>query len=61
MGTNCALLVSDIFLYCYESDFMDSLNHENQADVIELVQIPRLHFNIENPYLKGMVSINLST
>ena len=35
MGTNCALLVADLFLYCYERDFMDSLNHDNQADVIE--------------------------
>ena len=35
MGTNCAPPVADLFLYCYERDFMDSLNHENQADVIE--------------------------
>ena len=35
MGTNCAPLVADLFLYCYERDFMDSLNHDNQADVIE--------------------------
>ena len=35
MGTNYAPLVADLFLYCYERDFMDSLNHDNQADVIE--------------------------
>ena len=35
MGTNCAPLVADLFLYCYERDFMDSLNQANQADVIE--------------------------
>ena len=35
MGTNCAPLVADLFLYCYERDFMDSLYHDNQADVIE--------------------------
>ena len=35
MGTNCALLVADLFLYCYERDFIDSLNHDNKADVIE--------------------------
>ena len=34
MGTNCAPLVADLFLYCYERDFMDSLNYDNQADVI---------------------------
>ena len=35
MGTNCAPLVADLFLHCYERDFMDSLNHDNKADVIE--------------------------
>ena len=39
MGTNCAPLVADIFLYCYERYFMDSLNHDNQADVIEAFKI----------------------
>ena len=34
MGTNCAPLIADLFLYCYERDFMDSLNQDNQADVI---------------------------
>ena len=37
MGTNCAPLVADLFLYCYERDFMDSLNHDNQTDVIRLL------------------------
>ena len=31
MGTNRAPLVADLFLYCYERDFMD----DNQADAIE--------------------------
>ena len=35
MGTNCAPLVAYLFLYSYERDFTDYLNHENQADVIE--------------------------
>ena len=35
MGTNSAIFVADLFLYSYERDFMDSLNHDNQADVIE--------------------------
>ena len=37
MGTNCAPLVAGLFLYCYESDFMDSLNHDNQARLIRLL------------------------
>ena len=32
MGTNCAPLVADLFLFCYERDFMKSLSRENQAD-----------------------------
>ena len=40
MGTNCAPLVADLFLYFYERDFMDSLNHDNQADVIHTVLGP---------------------
>ena len=35
MGTNCAPLVADLFLFCYERDFMKSLSWENQADIIE--------------------------
>ena len=29
MGTICAPLVADLFLYSYERDFIDSLNHDN--------------------------------
>ena len=35
MGTICAPLVADLFLFCYEKDFMLSLSHNNQADIIE--------------------------
>ena len=35
MGTNCAPLVADLFFYCDERALMDSLNYDNQADVIE--------------------------
>ena len=34
MGTNCAPLVADLFLFCYERDFMMSLSDDKQADVI---------------------------
>ena len=47
MGTNCAPFVADLFLYCYERDFMDSLNHDNQADVIEA-------FNSTSRYLDDL-------
>ena len=35
MGTNCATLVADLFLFCYERDFMLSLSDNDQTDIIE--------------------------
>ena len=35
MGTYCAPLVADLFLFCYERDFMMSLSYDKQADVID--------------------------
>ena len=35
IGTNCAPLVRDLFLFCNERDFMTSLSSENQTDLIE--------------------------
>ena len=35
MGTNCAPLVTNLFLFCYERDFMTSLSDDNQVDTIE--------------------------
>ena len=35
MGTNCAPLLADLFLFCYESDVMTSLCDDNPADIIE--------------------------
>ena len=31
MGTNCAPFVADLFLFCYERDFMLSLSDANQS------------------------------
>ena len=60
MGTNCAPLVADLFLYCYERDFMDSLNHDYQDDVIEAFNSTSRYLddllNIGNPYFEGMVN-----
>ena len=35
-GKNCT---PHLFLYCFERDFMDFLNHDNQADVIEVFHL----------------------
>ena len=39
MGTNCAPLVADLFLFCYERDFMKNLYSDNQADVIKAFNV----------------------
>ena len=60
MGTNCAPLVADLFLFCYERDFMTSLSNDNQADIIETFNSTTRHLNdlliIDNPYFEGMVN-----
>ena len=35
MRTNCAPLVADLFLFCYERDFMLSLSDNSQTDIIK--------------------------
>ena len=50
MGTNCAPLVADLFLFCYERDFMKYLSSDNQADVIKA-------FNPTSRYLDDLVNI----
>ena len=35
MGTNCAPLVADPILFCYERDFMLSLSEDTQSGVVE--------------------------
>ena len=65
MGTNCAPLVADLFLFCYERDFMTSLFNENQAKIIEAFNSSTRYLddllNIENPYFEGICQANLST
>ena len=60
MGTNCAPLVADLFLFCYERDFMMSLSDDKQADVIDAVNAKSSYLedilNINNVYLDNMVS-----
>ena len=50
MGTNCAPLVADLFLFCYERDFMLSLSEDNQHDVIEA-------FNSTSRYLDDLLKL----
>ena len=51
MGANCAPLVANLFLFCYERDFMLSLSDDNQFEVIEA-------FNSTSRYLDDLLNIN---
>ena len=51
MGTNCAPLVADLFLFCYERDFMLSLSEDNQSGVFEA-------FNSTSQYLDDLLNID---
>ena len=59
MGTTCAPLVADLFLFCYERDFMLSLSDNNQIDIIEAFNSTSRYLddflNIDNPYFEQMV------
>ena len=59
MGTNCAPLVADLFLFCYERDFIMSLSDDKQADVIDAFNTTSRYLdilNINNVYFDNMVS-----
>ena len=51
MGTHCAPLVADLFLFCYERDFMMSLS-DKQADII-------MAFNTTSRYLDDILNVNI--
>ena len=53
-------LVADLFLFCYERDFMKNLSSDNQADVVKAFNLTSRYLddllNIDNPYFEGMVN-----
>ena len=59
MGTICAPLVADLFLFCYERDFILSLSDNNQTFIIEAFNSTSRYLddllNIYNPYFEQMV------
>ena len=59
MGTNCAPLVGDLFLFCCEREFMLSLLDNNRTVIIEAFNSTSRYLddllNIDNPYFEQMV------
>ena len=51
MGTNCVPLKADLFLFCYERDFMSNLHKSKQYDLIVM-------FNDTSRYLVDMFSVD---
>ena len=60
MCTECAPLVADLFLFCYERDFRTSLSDVKQAEIIEAFKSTSRYLddllNIDNPYFEGMAN-----
>ena len=51
MGTNCAPLIADLFLFCYESDFMSYLHKSKRYNLIDM-------FNDTSRYLDDIFTID---
>ena len=51
MGTNCARLVAELFLFCYKRDFIMSLSDDKQAHIIDT-------FNTSSRNLDDILNIN---
>jgi len=59
MGTNCAPLIADLFLYCYERDFMLELSKTKQLDLIQRFNLTSRYIddilNLDNPYFEQYI------
>ena len=51
MGTNCALLLADLFLYSYENEFLDKLVKEGKTKLAR-------KFNLWYRYIDDLISFN---
>ena len=51
MGTNCAPLLANLFLYSYENEFLDKLIKEGKRK-------PAREFNLSYRYIDDLISFN---
>ena len=54
MGTNCAPLIADLFLFCYERDFMKKLQNGTVQNSDKLISI----FNDNSRYIDDILTID---
>ena len=59
MGTYCAPVITDLFLFCNERDFMASFSYIVEAETIRANKSTSRYLddllNIDNPYFEGMM------
>ena len=65
IGTNCAPLIADLFLFCYERDFMSYFHKSKQYDLEDMLNDTSRYFDnifaIDNPeFEKHIPDIYLS-
>ena len=51
MGTNCAPLLADLFVYSFENEFLDKLVKEGKRKLAR-------KFNLSYPYIDDLISVN---
>ena len=51
MSTNCTPLIADLFLFCYERDYMSNLHKSKQYDIVDM-------FNDTSRYLDDIFTID---
>ena len=60
MGTNCSTVLVDLFLICYERDYMLFLSDDNQSEVIKAFNSTSRYLddilNIDNTFFDSMVN-----
>ena len=60
IGTNCDPLIADLFLYCYERDFMSDLQKLKRFDLIDMFNDTSRYlddiFTIDNPEFEKHIS-----
>ena len=65
MGTYCAPVITNLFSFCYEREFMASLAYNKEAEIIQAFNSTSRYLddllNIDNLYYEGMVGQIFST
>ena len=64
MDINCATLIADLFIFCYERDIMSNLHKSKQYDITDMFSdISRYLddiFTIDNPEFEKRTSVEQS-